>query len=1315
MSPHRVVVRRFARFALAAVIAAFVPSPLARADEIGVSSAAEIQKAIAAAKPGDVIVLTDGEYKDLVIKFSAKGTKAEPIELRAQTPGGAKLLGNSSILFEGDHLVASGLFFGESTSTEPAVAFVGNDNRFTNSAIVAPDRGGKWIHFQKGQRNRLDHCYIEGHKPKEPTLQVELDETIPNEARIDHNHFGPRPPLGANGGETMRIGYSFQQNRVSKTVVEHNLFDRCDGEVEIISSKSTDSVFRYNTFRHCEGTLTLRHGGRATVDGNFFLGAPHGKSGGIRVIGAGHVIVNNYLENCAPTAGGVIALTSAMREPKPVDYQHVNGALVAFNTIVNCGLPYVRTDAGYAPDRTRDVLPKDVIVANNVFLAGGSSPAKSEGKALVEGREGTGFKWLGNIAHGAEVGSESAAKGIKVIDPKLSPGEDKVARPAKDSPVRGAAEGDFPNVKGDLDAQPRDGKKDVGADQVSDAKAGNRPLQPEDVGPTWMKAPRGTSTLTAARVAKGETEKTVRTLSHALQAEPAMLKNDHLTARMDNGRLIIEAGRGGAKVVATLADEVTRGGEPAVRAAKVADAYGESDAIEVVGKDATQQVWLPKGQPFALTRVRLSNNGAAPLKMKDLSVVTFTVEGGASGESAKLFGSDGPVSAAEGKTSYVFLSLADAKTRAGMVSGWLTHEKGSGIVEAAKPPFETKPQGPGQAAEGLKFDARSEFGHLTIAPGKTQESETFAIGFFDDVRDGLEAFADVTAKLNDIKLPPVPNGYSTWYHAKALDQERMARLAKFARENRLNEYGLNFLQIDDQWQVHRRDFVTHKTGEKATYPDGMKKTAEAINASGFTAGLWITPFGWQGQDKQDDKVVPNQTSLKDKPDYFVKRADDGSIYQVRWAGDCLDMSNPKARQFLAETIGRMTNDWGYKLLKIDGLWAGMAVKILYPSPTYRDDGLGDAVFYDNTKTNAEVYRDGLKLVRETAGPDTFLLGCNIAQNMRTMGGSVGLVDAMRVGPDIGATWEKVVRCAIPATWLYFWNGRVWWNDPDCLMLRDPLTLENGRAWASWIALSGQMNLVSEWLPDLPPERLDVYKRTIPNHNRRAARPVDLLEGKLARVWHLSYDVGDGRQDVVALFNWNAPAKGATTKPANGAVQEEPTASESATVGAGPANITLDLKDVGLDASQTYLAFDYWGNQFLEPIVGGKASLKLQPGTCKVIALKRQLDRPQLIGTNRHVSQGAVDLSGVKWNGATQTLSGTSRVVGGDDYELRLSTGSAAGRLSTATVSSAGDGKGVAVTSKQDGQHVRVTITSEATRDVVWEIRFASESASARGQ
>src|SRR5947199_3000 len=82
-------------------------------------------------------------------------------------------------------------------------------------------------------------------------------------------------------------------------------------------------------------------------------------------------------------------------------------------------------------------------------------------------------------------------------------------------------------------------------------------------------------------------------------------------------------------------------------------------------------------------------------------------------------------------------------------------------------------------------------------------------------------------------------------------------------------------------------------------------------SAGLIAGLWLTPFAW-------DSKLP---LFEGKQDWFVKKPE-GNVYEVKWAGDCLDMTNPEARKFLADVIHRITNDWGYKLLKLDGLWSG---------------------------------------------------------------------------------------------------------------------------------------------------------------------------------------------------------------------------------------------------------------------------------------------------------------------------------------------------------------------------------------------------------
>ncbi|GAG20124.1 unnamed protein product, partial [marine sediment metagenome] len=257
----------------------------------------------------------------------------------------------------------------------------------------------------------------------------------------------------------------------------------------------------------------------------------------------------------------------------------------------------------------------------------------------------------------------------------------------------------------------------------------------------------------------------------------------------------------------------------------------------------------------------------------------------------------------QAKTTYLAVSVADPATRAGVVCGWRSHDRASGIAAC-------RPEG-----KQICIEASSEYGRLLVPPGKTVRGETVMIGYFEDVLDGLELYAEMIAKHYKIKVKPVPSGYMTWYHARALDEKRMPVLAKWCGEN-LKRYGFDFLQIDDGWQISRRDFTAHAADrpyaskprfpdepsrDKAPYSQGMKPTAEAINHHGLTAGIWITPFGW------DHK----RPIFADHQDWFVKR-EDGTVYAVSWGGDCLDMSHPEARRFVHGVVDRIANRWGYK-------------------------------------------------------------------------------------------------------------------------------------------------------------------------------------------------------------------------------------------------------------------------------------------------------------------------------------------------------------------------------------------------------------------
>ena len=423
------------------------------------------------------------------------------------------------------------------------------------------------------------------------------------------------------------------------------------------------------------------------------------------------------------------------------------------------------------------------------------------------------------------------------------------------------------------------------------------------------------------------------------------------------------------------------------------------------------------------------------------------------------------------------------------------------------------------------------------------------------------------------------------------------------------------------------------------------------------AGTWDDPF------------------FKDHQDWFVKNPE-GKPYDTAWGGSCLDMTRPDVREYLRGNVKRIAGEWGYKVFKMDGFWTGSATKQVYVNDGYREDDMGDATFADPDKTNIEALRDGAKLVREAAGPEVFLLGCCVSQNMRSFGGSFGLLDAMRVGPDTGAD-----RIGAPhASRLWFLNGRVWWNDPDCVSVRANTALEQARLNASFTTIAGALFYNSDWMPDFPPERLDILRRCIPSHNL-SSRPVDVFENQPARIWHLPDTRGAARRDIVALFNW----------------------------GQAPAAISCPVARIGLPPAKEYVGFDFWANKFVPPFKDELRADLPAGGSCRILAIRPVSDLPQLLSTSRHVTQGIVDVTDEKWTADKTTLSAVSKVVADDPYELRIvvPVADASWRITGVGVSPEDQAAGVKAQFKQEGPHIRATISSPLSREVRWQAQFAA--------
>ena len=363
------------RFTLAALT--FILGQTGLAETLLVGTQEEYENAVDALEPGDTIVLANGEWRDFEILFTGKGEPDNPITLTAETKGEVVITGQSNLRMAGEYLVVSGLVFRDGyTPTNTVISFrrtrgdLAYHSRVTETVIDRfnnPERQETdfWV-MMYGKHNRFDHNHLVGKSNAGVTMAVRLDseESQQNHHRIDHNYFGPRPVLGSNGGETLRIGTSQYSLTDSFTVVENNVFDRCDGELEIISIKSGRNTLRGNLFVESRGTLTFRHGNGNLVENNVFLGNGVDHTGGIRVINFDQVVRNNYLEGLTGHRfGGAFVVMNGVPNSPLNRYFQVDNAMIEHNSIIDSD--HIELAAG--SDEERSATPVNSVFGSNLI------------------------------------------------------------------------------------------------------------------------------------------------------------------------------------------------------------------------------------------------------------------------------------------------------------------------------------------------------------------------------------------------------------------------------------------------------------------------------------------------------------------------------------------------------------------------------------------------------------------------------------------------------------------------------------------------------------------------------------------------------------------------------------------------------------------------------------------------------------------------------------------------------------------------------------------------------------------------------------
>ncbi|WP_298516338.1 chondroitinase-B domain-containing protein [uncultured Kordia sp.] len=446
------------------------------ATEYTVSSASQFNAL--SLQPCDVVTWTNGTYTDQEITFTGMGQSGSPIVLRAETPGGVIFTGESKLNVWGDYLIIDGFYWNGGIGFNNHAEFrrSGSNTDFANNCIMRncafndlqpedpvnePDAKSRWVVLY-GSNNTVENCSFLNKDTTGVCILVELQYQTGTAAHtIKDNYFynvtAKDGRVNSGDSEGIRIGTSSYQTTNAAVLVENNYFKEVDGENEIISNKSLGNIYRNNTFRKCRGSLVLRHGAQALVEGNYFIGENKAKSGGIRVSDQDHIIINNYmqgLDNASDSYNNGITLMGGNTASGGTSngYQNVSNVLIAFNTIYNADDPIFFNNL-QGSNNPQVTLANNCIYSTNGTLISGA--IASIGGAM---------NYVGNIFDGSPVG---------VTDPGITEANANFAafgeifKPTISGPVANAAIGTYNEVGIDIEGytRPTTGK-DVGAHEV---------------------------------------------------------------------------------------------------------------------------------------------------------------------------------------------------------------------------------------------------------------------------------------------------------------------------------------------------------------------------------------------------------------------------------------------------------------------------------------------------------------------------------------------------------------------------------------------------------------------------------------------------------------------------------------------------------------------------------------------------------------------------------------------------------------------------------------------------------------------------------
>ncbi len=336
-----------------------------------IDSAESFSEVVQIVRPGDTIVIADGWHDGWSVNLDFQGTAENPVTIQPQTNLGVTFTGSSHFLITGSYLTIDGFQFEECDLEDNLLEFSRSDYcRIVNCVFQHCGGDKAVVSIRAGARsNSLIGCRFIDIAARCVNLRISeeiREHGVPTGNIIRDNHFQDIPRSSENGRETIKIGTNQPTygHIFVGTIVENNIFDRCDGEAEIISNKCSGNIYRRNVFNRCNGELVMRGGGNCLIEGNRIIGG----TGGIRICGTGHEVRENIIIDSGGTG---IRLYFGMTKEQGGHYQAAGQCLIANNTIVNAARAGIligdRRCRDWKEKGVQNVAPEGNRILNNVI------------------------------------------------------------------------------------------------------------------------------------------------------------------------------------------------------------------------------------------------------------------------------------------------------------------------------------------------------------------------------------------------------------------------------------------------------------------------------------------------------------------------------------------------------------------------------------------------------------------------------------------------------------------------------------------------------------------------------------------------------------------------------------------------------------------------------------------------------------------------------------------------------------------------------------------------------------------------------------